>query len=122
LKGLNRSNAGSFFFASETEKNSEKVFQALERRDKPPEQGIFYNGQVYDAWRFASKLVRQAKTSFLLVDNYVSALLPGQSTVIASLPYPARYRTRTLNMILLPVVGTALVAVLFRKSAIASTA
>ncbi len=58
-------------FASETEKNFEKVFQALERRDKPPEQGIFYNGQVYDAWRFASKLVRQAKTSLVLIDNWV---------------------------------------------------
>ena len=33
-------------FESETEKNFEKVFQALERRDEPPRQGIFFNGQV----------------------------------------------------------------------------
>jgi hypothetical protein len=47
------------------------VFQALERRDEPPRQGIFYNGQVYDAWRFASDLVRKAKNSLVLIDNYV---------------------------------------------------
>jgi hypothetical protein len=57
-------------FESETEKNFEKVFQALERRDEPPRQGIFYNGQVYDAWRFASDLVRKAKNSLVLIDNY----------------------------------------------------
>ncbi len=55
----------------ETEKNFEKVFQALERQDKPPEQGIFYAGQVYDAWQFASELVRQAKTSLVLIDNWL---------------------------------------------------
>ncbi|MBO8092065.1 MAG: ORF6N domain-containing protein [Prosthecochloris sp.] len=58
-------------FESETEKNFEKVFQALERRDTPPEQGIFYNGQVYDAWSFASDLVRRAEKSLVLIDNYV---------------------------------------------------
>lgn len=58
-------------FESETEKNFEKVFLALERHDKPPEQGIFYNGQVYDAWSFASDLVRQAKKSLVLIDNWV---------------------------------------------------
>jgi hypothetical protein len=54
-----------------TEKNFEQVFQALERRDKPPEHGIFYNGQVYDAWRFASDLVRQAKKSLVVIDNWL---------------------------------------------------
>lgn len=58
-------------FESETEKKFEKVFQALERRDEPPRQGIFYNGQVYDAWRFASDLIRKAKKSLVLIDNYV---------------------------------------------------
>jgi hypothetical protein len=58
-------------FESETGKNFEKLFQALERRDKPPEQGIFYNGQVYDAWSFASDLVRRSKTSLVLIDNWV---------------------------------------------------
>ena len=57
-------------FESETEKNFEKVFQALEAGE-PPKQGIFYDGQVYDAYSFVSDLIRQAKNSLLLVDNYV---------------------------------------------------
>jgi hypothetical protein len=57
-------------FESETEKNFEKVFKALEA-DTPAKQGIFFNGQVYDAWRFASDLIRTAKKSLVLIDNYV---------------------------------------------------
>lgn len=36
-----------------------------------PKQGIFYDGQVYDAYRFVSDLIRKAKKSITLVDNYV---------------------------------------------------
>ncbi len=41
-------------FESETEKKFEKVFQALEAGD-PPKQGIFYDGQVYDAYSFVAE-------------------------------------------------------------------
>jgi len=51
-------------FESKTEKNFEKVFQALEQRGEPPKQGIFYNGQVYDAYRFAADLIRKAKKNW----------------------------------------------------------
>lgn len=37
----------------------------------PPVQGIFFDGQIFDAYRFASDLVRKAKTSIILIDNYV---------------------------------------------------
>lgn len=57
-------------FESETAGDFEKVFQALEAAD-PPRQGIFYDGQVYDAHTFASDLIRKAKKSLILVDNYV---------------------------------------------------
>lgn len=57
-------------FESETQKNFEKVFKALEASE-PAKQGIFYNGQVHDAWSFASDLVRKAQKSLVLVDNYV---------------------------------------------------
>jgi hypothetical protein len=57
-------------FESETQKNFEKIFRTLEASE-PAKQGIFYNGQVYDAWHFASDLVRKAKKSLVLIDNYV---------------------------------------------------
>lgn len=37
----------------------------------PPNEGIFFNGQIFDAWIFATDLVRKAKKSILLIDNYV---------------------------------------------------
>ncbi|MGX9366260.1 ORF6N domain-containing protein [Desulfoplanes sp. PS50] len=57
-------------FESETEKNFEKVFQALKAND-PPRQGIFYKGQVYDAYTFVADLIRKANNSLTLIDNYV---------------------------------------------------
>ncbi len=57
-------------FESETDRNFEKLFQALEANE-PPRQGIFYNGQVYDAYAFVADLIRKAKKSLILIDNYI---------------------------------------------------
>ena len=37
----------------------------------PPVQGIFFDGQIFDAYAFVSELIRSAKSSIALVDNYV---------------------------------------------------
>lgn len=39
--------------------------------DLPPNQGIFYNGQIFDAYTFVSSLIRSAKRSIILIDNYI---------------------------------------------------
>lgn len=52
------------------EKNFEKVFDALEAADLP-KQGVFCNGQIFDSYKFVSDLIRKAKVSIVLVDNYV---------------------------------------------------
>ncbi len=50
----------------------EQIFTALENHGaSPPPQGIFFEGQIFDAYTFASDLIRQAKKSIVLVDNYV---------------------------------------------------
>lgn len=36
-----------------------------------PNSGIFFNGQVFDAYELASKIIRSAKTSIVLIDNYI---------------------------------------------------
>ena len=36
-----------------------------------PQQGIFFDGQVFDAYKFVCDLVRKAKKAIVLVDNYV---------------------------------------------------
>ena len=58
-------------FESETEKNFERVFQALGQTDEPPGQGIFFDGQIFDAYVFVNDLLRKAKHSVVLIDNYV---------------------------------------------------
>ncbi|MFP4645136.1 MAG: ORF6N domain-containing protein [Candidatus Woesearchaeota archaeon] len=55
----------------EHDKNFEHVFEAIEDKQLQPQQGIFYNGQVFDAHKFASDLVRTAQHSIILIDNYV---------------------------------------------------
>jgi len=37
----------------------------------PPKEGIFYDGQIFDAYAFASELIRSAKRKIVLVDNYI---------------------------------------------------
>lgn len=36
-----------------------------------PKQGIFFNGQIFDAYVFTSDLIKKAKSSIMLIDNYV---------------------------------------------------
>ncbi len=47
------------------------IFAALEKRDAIPDQGIFFNGQIFDAYLFVSKIVKSAGNSILLLDNYI---------------------------------------------------
>ena len=47
-----------------------RIFKALES-NTVPKQDIFYNGQVYDAYSFVIKLIKQAKKSIVIIDNYV---------------------------------------------------
>ena len=55
----------------ETDLKFEKMFQALERKSPEPDKGIFYDGQVFDAYAFVSDLVRKAEKSIILIDNYI---------------------------------------------------
>ena len=37
----------------------------------PPNEGIFYNGQIFDAYLFVSDLIKSARESIVLIDNYI---------------------------------------------------
>lgn len=54
-----------------TDKKVENVLKAIETKQIQPKQGIFYNGQIFDAYKFASDLIRTAKKTIVLIDNYV---------------------------------------------------
>lgn len=55
----------------ETDKKFEQVFKALEAKNEIPNQGVFFDGQVFDAYQLASKIIRTAKESIVLIDNYM---------------------------------------------------
>ena len=49
----------------------EQVFDALEQREIAPKQGIIYEGQIFDAHVLVTKIIRSAKESVIIVDNYI---------------------------------------------------
>lgn len=55
----------------QTEKKVDAVLDAIGSQELEPKQGVFFNGQIFDAYSFASKLIRKAKTSIVLIDSYV---------------------------------------------------
>lgn len=52
------------------DKRIDEVFKRLDANNLPI-QGIFYDGQIFDAHHFVSNLIRKAKLSIVLIDNYV---------------------------------------------------
>ena len=58
--------------AKDMQTQFEKVFNELaDKHNAKPKQGVFFEGQIFDAYRFASDLLRQAKHSVVLIDNYI---------------------------------------------------
>ncbi len=55
----------------EGDKKFEILFKALENQTLKPKQGIFYDGQIFDAYKFVTSLIKQAEKSVILIDNYV---------------------------------------------------
>ena len=49
----------------------DQKFELLINSDLPQSEGIFYEGQIYDAWLFVSDLIKSARTSIILIDNYL---------------------------------------------------
>ena len=54
-----------------TNKRIDEVFRRLDEGNAKPKQGVFYNGQIYDAYTFVSDLIKSAKKRIVLIDNYV---------------------------------------------------
>ena len=55
----------------ESEQKFEQVFKALENKTEIPTQGIFFDGQIFDAYKLVSGIIRSARQSIVLIDNYI---------------------------------------------------
>lgn len=49
----------------------DQLFNAIESKEIKPKEGIFYDNQIFDAYVFASDLIKSAKSSIVLIDNYI---------------------------------------------------
>lgn len=54
-----------------TDEKLEQIFKALESGKPEPTQGIFFDGQIFEAYAFASGLIKKAKKEIILIDNYI---------------------------------------------------
>lgn len=52
-------------------KEQSKKVEFFIQSSLPPKQGIFFDGQIYDAYSFVAELVRSAKRRIVLIDNYI---------------------------------------------------
>lgn len=49
----------------------EQKFDLIINTGLKPSEGIFFDGQIFDAWQFVSQLIKDAEKTIVLIDNYV---------------------------------------------------
>jgi len=54
-----------------SDNNFKKIFDAIENKEISKNQGIFFDGQMFDAHKFISDLIKSADKSIILIDNYI---------------------------------------------------
>lgn len=54
-----------------TDKKLDKALKSIEINKILPKQGIFFDGQIFDAFKLVSDLIRSAEKSIVLIDNYI---------------------------------------------------
>ncbi len=79
----------------------EQKFDLIIKTGLPPHEGIFYDGQVYDAWQFVSDLIKTAKNNIVVIDNYIDdsvlTLLSKRNATVKATIYTKQIST-LLNM------------------------
>jgi hypothetical protein len=55
----------------QTDQKVEQIFSALEKKEQLPAQGVFFNGQIFYAYKLVADIIRKAKHTIILIDNYV---------------------------------------------------
>jgi hypothetical protein len=80
---------------------TEKKIDFFVKTALPPVEGIFYDGQIFESYQFASDLVRSARKSIVLIDNYIDdsvlILLSKRSDGVTATIYTATI-SRQLNL------------------------
>jgi hypothetical protein len=55
----------------QSDEKIDQIFKALDAKTLAADKGIFFNGQIFDAYVFVSDIIKKAKTEIILIDNYI---------------------------------------------------
>ena len=83
----------------ESETKITELFNRLNENELNPKQGIFFDGQIYDAYAFVAGLVRRAGERIVLIDNYIDdtvlTLLDKRKENVEATIYTSRLKKET---------------------------
>ena len=86
-----------FFQIEKTIAEHDKKIDFFVRTSLPPVEGIFFDGQIFDAYKFATDLIKSAKCSLVLIDNYVDEsvllMLSKRNSEVSATIYTQNKRT-----------------------------
>ncbi|HXK48885.1 MAG TPA: ORF6N domain-containing protein [Clostridiales bacterium] len=71
LDNMESKQSGMSLKLIETDKRVDKIFSLMESGEIKPKQGILFDKQVFDAYKYVSDIVKSADKSILIIDNYV---------------------------------------------------
>lgn len=54
-----------------TDSKLEQILSAIESKQIKPKQGIFFDGQIFDAYKFLIEILEDAENSIFIIDNYI---------------------------------------------------
>jgi hypothetical protein len=84
-------------FQTETHSRIDEVLRVLDSKGTQPNEGVFFEGQIFDAHTFVADLIRSATTSIRLVDNYIDdrvfALLTKRGPAVTATLYVGKLGT-----------------------------
>lgn len=93
IASIEQTQTGMLQHQKEMDKRIDLVFEQLTPRSLPQE-GVFYDGQIYDAYAFVADLVRSAKERIILIDNYIDdrvlTLLDKRNPIVSATIYTKR--------------------------------
>ena len=71
----------------------DKKIDFFVRTSLPPVEGVFYDGQIFDAYKFITDLIKKAKTEIVLIDNYIDetvlTMLDNRNSNVSAIIYTA---------------------------------
>ena len=79
----------------EADRKFEEIFRRLDDGSVTPKQGIFYDGQIFDAYVFITERVREAKKRIILIDNYIDESV---FTILDKRPKGVKAKVYTKNL------------------------